>query len=83
MCDKNSHGNHLYMHGLWRSGGIAGLNHLEYADCREDSLASTDKQCYNANWWGMYVRVKPRNQSNLGLTSNPVNPSFDQSNLGS
>ena len=57
MCEKNSHRNHLYMHGLWRSGGIAGLNHLEYADCREDALGSTDKQeCYNANWWGMYVR---------------------------
>ena len=51
MCDKNSHDNYLYMHGLWRSAGRgAGLNHLEAADCREDTVASTASQeCYDAN----------------------------------
>ena len=55
-CDKNSHGNYLYMHGLERNEGSGGIHLLEFVDCREDAVGSTDSQeCYNANWWSMYT----------------------------
>ena len=56
MCDKDSHNNYLYMHGLWRSAGRAGLFLLEHADCRADAVGSTASQeCHTANWWGMLI----------------------------